>query len=60
LAILATRLKADDRAVAVQEIKGVIANAGAHLQNGFAHEIELERGEMFLPPLIVAAGTKGF
>src|ERR1700730_1606585 len=38
--VLTTRLKADDRAVAVQEIEGVIANAGAHFQNGFAHEIQ--------------------
>jgi hypothetical protein len=37
----------------------VIANAGAHYQNGFAHEIELERGEMFLPPLIVPLVPRG-
>jgi hypothetical protein len=35
------------------------ANAGAHFQNGFAHEIELERGEMFLPPLIVPLVPRG-
>jgi hypothetical protein len=59
LAILATRLNADDRAVTVQEIIRVIANAGAHFQNGFAHEIELERGEMFLPSLIVPLVPRG-
>jgi len=36
-----------------------LANAGAHFQNGFAHEIELERGEMFLPPLIVPLVPRG-
>jgi hypothetical protein len=42
LSILATRLNADERAVTVQEIKRVTAKAGAHFQNGFAHEIELD------------------
>ena len=51
--VFAAPLRHDDSAPTVEKERGVVANASTNLKHALVSEIEVERGEVLLPALIV-------